>query len=218
MDKLPVVIVALDPNRIEEVLSNLNFKAAAVIAMIVDRGDQRSIEAGDIAIPTYPLTSIEDFLVRKTDFIWLLHGNRTDQMKQFLIENGIAEDFIVEFNVRLDGRWLESVKAIGGKNFFVTGDRHSQRHRSQMFRQRRRCLSCRRQSGFAAEFFHRAIFFRSGASGKVCVDRSEPAIVVCRERRQCSIRFGAEKFQGSKRPRAIARKVFDPEFQSDQRK
>ena len=67
MDKLPVVIVALDPNRIEEVLSNLNFKAAAVIAMIVDRGDQRSIEAGDIAIPTYPLTSIEDFLVRKTD-------------------------------------------------------------------------------------------------------------------------------------------------------
>ncbi|MBR1579341.1 MAG: CDP-glycerol glycerophosphotransferase family protein [Selenomonadaceae bacterium] len=123
MDKLPVIIIELDPDRIERVLSSLNFNAATVAAMLVDRGDQRSIEVGDATIPTYPLTSIEDFLIRKTDFVWLLDGEGSlAQLKNFLIENGIPEEFIVEFNARLDGRWLNSVRSIGDQNFFATGD------------------------------------------------------------------------------------------------
>ncbi|MBQ9478781.1 MAG: hypothetical protein IJU71_04425, partial [Selenomonadaceae bacterium] len=123
MDKLTVIIIELEPDRIERVLSSLNFNATSVAAMLVDRGDQRSIEVGNATIPTCPLTSIEDFLIRKTDFVWLLDGaGSLAQLKNFLIENGIPEEFIVEFNARLSGRWLNSVRSIGDQNFFATGD------------------------------------------------------------------------------------------------
>ncbi len=122
MDKLPIIIIALEANRIEEILARLNFKDVFVVAMLVEDGDQREIAIGDIEIPTQPLSSIEDFLIRKTDFIWLLHGKNSDQLKSFLLSNEIPEDFIVDFNVQFDRRWLEAVQSIGDKNYFVTGN------------------------------------------------------------------------------------------------
>ena len=117
--------MALDADRIEEVLSSLNFDEIMLAAVLVENGDQRSIEIGDMTIPTFPLSSVEDFLIRKTDFIWLLSSAaRNDQLKDFLIANGIGEDFIVDLNVRLDGRWLKQMQAVDQQQFFVTGDRN----------------------------------------------------------------------------------------------
>ena len=125
MDKLPVVILELDSARIELLLSRLNFNEIFIVAMLVENGDQREIAVGDQAIPTYPLSSIEEFFVHKTDFIWLLDGSaRSDQLINFLKANGIDDDFIVDFNIRFDGRRVDALKSIGGKNFFVTGDQY----------------------------------------------------------------------------------------------
>ena len=122
MDKLPVIIVALEANRIEELLARLNFNAVLIVAMLVENGDQRSIAIGDTEIPTQPLYSIEEFLLRKTDFVWLLHGEGSDQLKNFLLSNEIPEDFIVDFNVQFNRRWLDAIQSIGDRDFFATGD------------------------------------------------------------------------------------------------
>ncbi len=123
MAKLPVVIIELDAARIELTLSRLNLNEIILIAMLVEDGDQRAISIGDQTIPTQPLSSIEEFLVHKTDFVWLLDGSaRSDQVKDFLTANGIPEDFIVDFNIRFDGLWIDALKSLGDKNFFITGD------------------------------------------------------------------------------------------------
>ena len=121
MDKLPVIIIELDKNRIEECLSRLNLDAVMPVALFVEEGDLQSIEIGDLEIPTQPLSSIEEFLIRKTDFVWLLHGGRSEQLKAFLLENDIPDDFIIDFNVRFNRCWLDALQSLGDKNYFATG-------------------------------------------------------------------------------------------------
>ncbi len=121
MDKLFAVIVELDADRIELTLSRINRNEVNIIAMLIEQGDQREIAIGDQIIPTFSLLSIEDFFVRKTDFVWLIddsaRSNRGGQMKNFLISNGIPEDFIVNLNATLNRPRLDDLKAIGDKNF-----------------------------------------------------------------------------------------------------
>ena len=123
MNKPSAVIVELDPERIELVLSRINRNAINIVAMLVDQGDKRDLAIGNQVIPAQPLTSIEDVIALNKELFWLLDGSaRLDQLRQFLIENGVEENFIVDFNIRFNARWIDAVKQIGGKNFIITGD------------------------------------------------------------------------------------------------
>ena len=130
MSKLPVILVVLDKNLLEEALSDLNLNSAQVEAIIIDGGDDQLIRLDDLTFELYSFSSIDRFFDRKDEFIWLIHASaakvgNTWRMAKFLLANGIPKDNIVNFIVggHITQAWLGNIKYIENHaaDFFSTG-------------------------------------------------------------------------------------------------
>ena len=130
MQKISAILVVLDRQLLDDALCYLNFNAAQLEAVIIENGEDQYINFETLSIPTYSFDSIEQFLQKGTEYIWLLHCSANSpgkvwRMAKFLLENGVPRDNIVNFIVsqHINRNWLGNLKYIETHpiDFFATG-------------------------------------------------------------------------------------------------
>ncbi|MBR4152856.1 MAG: CDP-glycerol glycerophosphotransferase family protein [Selenomonadaceae bacterium] len=130
MEKLNVVLVALNEKFLNQAISTLNFDRANLITIITEGIPEEFLLMNDEKIPVFPFAAIQEILNEGKDFIWLINGfvNGVSDIwttKKFLISNGIPEENIVNFEVlpHISFEWLGNLRYIEehGADFFATG-------------------------------------------------------------------------------------------------
>ena len=128
MKKLDVVLVMLNENALESTLRALNFETTNLVAVVIENGDGRVLTLNDKEVSTVSFASMQKFLNRGKDFLWLLSGvlNRYGDlwpMKKFLINSGVPEDNIVNFHMQISYEYFANLHYIEehGADFFATG-------------------------------------------------------------------------------------------------
>ena len=130
MNKVNVVLVVLNKNYLRQAVGTLNFDKANLVAIIIDGIKEPILSLGSKEIPLVPFSMIQKLLDAGKNFFWLINGvvNNTGdiwQMKKFLMNNGIPDENIVNFEILLfmPVNWFANLKYIEkhGADFFATG-------------------------------------------------------------------------------------------------
>ena len=115
---------------LNQAISTLNFDRANLIAIIAEGIPEEFLLVNDEKIPVFPFAAIQEILNEGKDFIWLINGfiNGVSDIwttKKFLMNNGISEENIVNFEVlpHMSFEWLGNLRYIEehGADFFATG-------------------------------------------------------------------------------------------------
>ncbi len=128
MEKINVVLVLLNANKLREALSSLNFNRANLVAVVVEGGNGNFLTVDKRRVPLISFASIGQLLNAGKNFVWLLNGHVNDagdlwSMKKFLTANGVPEDNIVNFERWLTAEWFANLRYVErhGADFFATG-------------------------------------------------------------------------------------------------
>ena len=132
MEKIPVVLVVLNKDAINDALSSLNFNNINLIAILTsDFGDKHAeLKFGQVKIPMYPFSYLKNFTNMKDKITWLISGfvrNVADFWKtaKLLIKSGVPKDNIVNFHVmgHITKEWIGNIRYIEKNNvdYFATG-------------------------------------------------------------------------------------------------
>lgn len=119
MEKIGVVIVALNPNAISQALSSLNLNNALPVAVLSQGGDGKIITFGNLRIQMFSFSSIQQILNRYKNFAWLICGVVWDvgdiyKMKKLLVSAGVPENNIVNFEIlsHITKEWVANLRYI----------------------------------------------------------------------------------------------------------
>ena len=132
MNKIRVVLLVLDKNKIESTLRTLNFQNAIPVLIIteISEGTSQVYHYCGLEIPMFPIASIQKIIEIAGSFIWLINGfvhqvSDIYKIKKFLVSNGVPEDNIVNFEVlfHLTPSWIANIRYIEKNpiDFFATG-------------------------------------------------------------------------------------------------
>ncbi len=130
MNKINAVLVVLDKNYFKKTVGTLNFNKVNLVAIIIDGIKEPILSLGSKEIPLVPFSMIQKLLDAGKNFFWLINGFVNGvgdiwQMKKFLMNNGIPDENIVNFEVlsHVSGEWLANLDYIKnhGADFFATG-------------------------------------------------------------------------------------------------
>ena len=128
MEKINVVLVVLNANKLRDALSMLNPERANLVAVVIENGNGNFLQAGNRQVPLISFASIGQLLSAGKNFVWLLNGYVNDagdlwSMKKFLTANGVPEDNIVNFERWLTAEWFANLRHVErhGADFFATG-------------------------------------------------------------------------------------------------
>ena len=104
MEKINVVLVALNEKFLQQALLSLNTAAVNIAAIVVENDGNRSLEVGAAKVPLKSFSAVPDLANQSEKFIWLVCGcgNETGDLygaKKFLVSCGVAEDDIVNFEI-----------------------------------------------------------------------------------------------------------------------
>ena len=130
MEKINAVLVILDENSLVTALNNLNFGNVNLVAAVMENGDGKFVGFDDKKIPLISFASIQNLLDAGQNFVWLISGtisgvNDVYNVKKFLMDNGVAENNIVNFNLEISMYYIANLRYIEkhGADFFATGDK-----------------------------------------------------------------------------------------------
>ena len=130
MEKINVVLVVLNNKNLGQAVRTLNLEKAKLVAVVVENIQGKSLKVGDKQIPIVPFPAIQRLLDAGKNFLWLINGfvNGIGDIwatKKFLMNNGIPEDNIVNFEIvpHISSAWLGNLRYIeeNGADFFATG-------------------------------------------------------------------------------------------------
>ena len=130
MDKINAVLVVLNKDILMQSVNTLNFARANLVGVIVDGGNGKTVNVGDKKIPSFSFSRIKDIVDADQNFLWLISGFSNNvgdiwKMKKFLMDSGIEEDNIVNFEVlsHISANWIANLRYIEkyGADFFATG-------------------------------------------------------------------------------------------------
>ncbi len=130
MKKINVVLVVLDNQFLKQAVGTLNFDRANLVAIIVEGVKEKILSLSDKEIPLVPFSMVQKLLDAGKNFFWLINGFVNEvgdvwRMKKFLMNNGIPDENIVNFEVlpHVSGEWLANLKYVEnhGADFFATG-------------------------------------------------------------------------------------------------
>ena len=128
MEKIKVVLVILNANKLQETLTSLNFGRANLVAVVVETGNGILLQVNDSQVPMIPFAAIGQLLTAGKNFVWLLSGYVSDagdlwKFKKFLVASGVPEDNIVNFERWLTAEWFANLRYVEkhGADFFATG-------------------------------------------------------------------------------------------------
>ena len=137
MKKIKVVFVLLDKKSLANALAILNPDKISPYCAFSDDADEKFYSVGDkIKIPMLPFSSLSQVVEVGQNFLWLICGKTDDvddvaRMKNFLAENGVPEDNIINFSfiAKINPAWLGNLRLIenGGAEIFATGDDFTER-------------------------------------------------------------------------------------------
>ncbi|MBQ4403068.1 MAG: CDP-glycerol glycerophosphotransferase family protein [Selenomonadaceae bacterium] len=130
MGKINVVLIVLNEKALEQALQSLNFNRANLCAIVIDNGNGKFLSLGQQRIPLVSFSAIQSLLDRGADFVWLISScvngiNDIWKTKKFLMNNGVPEDNIVNFEIlpHISFEWLANLRYVreNGADFFATG-------------------------------------------------------------------------------------------------
>ena len=134
MEKVNVVLVVLNREALENVIANLNFGNANLVAIITDPlPKEKNFQVGEQQIPLASFAQIQQRIKKHKDSLWLIGSYLTDlddlcKLKKFLTANGLPEDKIVNFEVssQVSPTWLANLRHVekNGADFFATGNEY----------------------------------------------------------------------------------------------
>ena len=134
MEKVNVVLVVLKREALENVIANLNFDNANLVAIITDPlPKEKNFQVGEQQIPLASFAQIQQRIKKHKDSLWLIGSYLTDlddlcKLKKFLTTNGLPEDKIVNFEVssQVSPTWLANLRHVekNGADFFATGNEY----------------------------------------------------------------------------------------------
>ena len=131
MEKLNVVLFALNEKFVQQALTALNPDAVNLVAIVTENGDNRLLDLGAVKVPHVSFATIPALIRQSEDLLWLICGWVNDisdiyRAKKFLMNCGVAEDNIVNFEIAscISGAWLANLRHVEkfGAEFFATGD------------------------------------------------------------------------------------------------
>ena len=128
MEKINAVLVILNENSLANAMNSLNFANVNLVAAVMENGDGKFMAFGDKKIPLVSFASIQNLLGANQNFAWLISGQVSGgddayNIKKFLMENGVPEDNIVNFDLNISPEWIANLRHIEqhGADFFITG-------------------------------------------------------------------------------------------------
>ena len=128
MEKFNVVLVALNEKALVSALQNLDFAKVNIIAIVIENGNGRILTLGDKRIPLISFAFIQNVLNLGNNFLWLIVGqisgvNDIYKTKKFLMESGVPENNIVNFELMITSEWIANLRYVEkyGADFFATG-------------------------------------------------------------------------------------------------
>ena len=129
--KIDVVLVLLNNAELKNVVNQLNFDSANLVAIVADNYGEKNFLVNDRSVPIEPVSKICQVVEKYKEHIWLIGGswvnsNQTRGMKEFLMMSGVAEDNIINFVPLLTAVWLGNLRYIEecGADFFATGNEY----------------------------------------------------------------------------------------------
>ena len=131
MEKINVVLVALNEKFLKQALLALNRDAVYIVAILTEKSDNGFPEMGDTKFPNGSFATIPALLDQPEDLLWLICGfvdepNNIYDAKEFLVSCGVPEDKIVNFELFafLSGKWFGNLRHVEkyGADFFATGN------------------------------------------------------------------------------------------------
>lgn len=135
VDRRNAILVVLDKNRLMNFLKCLNFKNVKLIAVLMEGVNGKFIVVNNAQIPIFSFAMIESILDQLKNALWLICGSENGvsdiyKTKKFLINNGVVEDNIVNFDIwsYLSRTWRANVCFIEKNpvDYFVTGISYSE--------------------------------------------------------------------------------------------
>ena len=129
MEKINVVLVALNKNFLAGAIRNLNFNNIELRAVVMDNGGEQFIRLGEKLIPLFSFTKVGQLAKSVGDAVWLVVGCVDDgdfrKAQKFLAASGVGEDNIINFELsaQINPRQIANLLYVkeNGADFFVTG-------------------------------------------------------------------------------------------------
>lgn len=127
MERINVVLLALNEKSIQQALFALNPATVNLVAIVTENGN-RVLKLGATKFPLVPFSAIPAIVNQSKNFVWLICGfvnNASDiyRTKKFLMTCGVPEDNIINFERMMSTEWLANLRYIEkyGADFFATG-------------------------------------------------------------------------------------------------
>ena len=124
MEKINAVLVILNENSLVNALNGLNFANVNLIAGVMENGDGKFMHFDDKKIPLISFASIQNLLNADQNFVWLISGGGDAyNVKNFLMDNGVPEGNIVNFDLSISPEWIANLRYLEkhSADFFATG-------------------------------------------------------------------------------------------------
>lgn len=133
LEKKDVVLVVLNDESLDSAIQNLNLANVNLVMIIMNNvdDDEKVFKVGDKEVPLNLFSRINLYARTYRDLIWLISGyvngvDDLDAIKNFLIENTVPEENIVNFeiNSQISETWMANLHYIeeNGADFFATGN------------------------------------------------------------------------------------------------
>ena len=134
VEKMPVILVVLNKNALNDALMTLNLEKANIIAILINdlipNNDRGQINVGKIIVPVFSFSYLKNFTALKDKAYFLLSGfvrGVADfwKMAKLLMANGISKDHILNFHVlgHISQQWIGNIRYIEKNlvDYFATG-------------------------------------------------------------------------------------------------
>lgn len=121
MPKIPVILVVLNRNQVQNALTTLNFNSAQLLGVVTETGDGQTkiLKFDGFNVPMFSFSAIGNLLIQFKNAVWLISGTVRGvgdiyRTKKFLMSNGVPEDNIVNFEVisHITPAWIANIRYI----------------------------------------------------------------------------------------------------------
>jgi len=129
LEKINVVLVALNNDFLDSAIKNLNFDNANLLAVVTDSDGEEFLKLGEKQIPLVSFPALRQLAETAGDAVWSVVGCINDggfrKARKFLAASGVSENNIINFEpvAQINPRQLANLRYVeeNGADFFATG-------------------------------------------------------------------------------------------------
>ena len=129
MEKINIVLVLLNSEKLEATLKNINLDNVNLVAIALDNAEEKFFKVGEKKVPIVNFSAVHDLAKKYKEYFWLIGGSdgvAAYKLKNFLMTFGISKDNIINAQVpaQISETLLANLRHIKeyGADFFATGN------------------------------------------------------------------------------------------------